>query len=458
MEFEPKFDNLFPVDDKSKPVQDAGFKPLENETKAFEAFEVEVQARTSASAENYSPIDLISHGLDVLNDSSRDLKVFVTVADVALSPPLGLQGPEIDSLISALGRALGPYWSIIHPQIDSKRGVRARQMLVQEAFNSLERHLEAANTQLILEFGPKISGTLAGISKDLANKGEPWSDASAQVLKLSKALEAPNEEQAKPDPVKPPLVASTKPTKSNPREMKNRLLALVDELTPISEELESPIGLALRRKAAFLPFEGEVTANQGHTELKDIPEERIQEIRAALEAPTLEAFTALEQTLLARPLWLTGHRYAHDMALKLGGELQADAIWNATCHEVGKFDRGLLTLHFVDGLAFSDPQTTDWLTHKPDPKIQGQPSKDGSEEPSDALDLLESEISSSMVAQPNLRHDLITLVSVARTLSERSNPKLAAALARNAKASLEIRNLQEWENDLLSSLRGLLSG
>ena len=53
MEFELKFDGLFPVDDQSKPIADAGLRPLENETEAFEAFEGQAQARTSASVTTF---------------------------------------------------------------------------------------------------------------------------------------------------------------------------------------------------------------------------------------------------------------------------------------------------------------------------------------------------------------------------------------------------------------------
>ena len=496
MTFELKFDELFSVGAALEPLEDAGPKPLENETEAFDTFETQAQARTSASAENYDPMELVSSGLRVLRESSRDLKVFTILVDVALSPPLGLAGPESLSLVLALGRALGPYWSRMHPLIDGRKGVRARQLLLHEVFHSLDKHLAA--TPPDSEFSIQISDALAAISHDLEAKGEDWSDTAVQARQVASRLKQPDPVPPKMDQssqrpetsIKPPHI---KTTKFNSRELRNRLLDLLGDLGHVShasqdcDDLESPLAFALRRKAAFLPFEGEIAATKGRTELKDIPEERVQEVRATLETPTVEDLIALEQTLLARPLWITGHRYAYNMAQKLGGTAQALSIWSATRHEVERFNPALLTFTFVDGLNFSDAQTTEWLHEiyasegsvsqvsvpkkAADQNAQGadqdETAKGGndSQKGQDVLALLEADLgkspessksSKSPNAQQTSRQNLLDLLAISRALSARAHPKMASAVARTALDSLELRNLTDWERDLAKSLGDLV--
>ena len=224
--------------------------------------------------------------------------------------------------------------------------------------------------------------------------------------------------------------------------------------------MEEPLAFILRRRAAFLPFDGDIADVDGRTELTDIPDQRVQDIVAAAAAPTPDALLALEQTLLARPLWLTGHRYAYLMALRLEAVDQAQVILCATRQEAGRFHAPIQTLTFAGGLPFCDAPTQQWLASgsmnaQADPATHGE-GHHGEGHDQDPFAEMEVEVSKASKRQGGERRDLVRMTAVAEQFSSQSYPHLAAILARAAHRSIQSAGLEEWEQELIQRLKPLI--
>ncbi len=455
MQLEQQFQSLFPVNSENEPELDAGVPPLKNETTNYEQFEGQVQARALAGP-TYEPQTLVSLGLEVLGESSRDLKVFSVVLETALSAAFGLQDHEILALLGATARVLGPYWATSHPDMKKKSGERSRLLLTQGLLNHWEGYVQKQNWQQKAETLTVFAENLGQIAEALQALGDPWEEPGRGFAALKKQLEQELTQPAESAP-EPVVRAVPSASTAKPREIKTRLLNLVADMTGPENTLEEPLLFFLRRKAAFLPFEGDVLVKDGRTELTDIPDERVQEIRIAAQHPTPANLAALEQTLQARPLWLTGHRFAALMAAKLGGASQASAIRSATLYEISRFSEDLRSLSFAHGLAFCDRETRDWLEEE-NIELDDVTLEEGESEISENIDpltRLNIQISNENSVGTNHRRDLEHQHKIAVALSDLNHSTLAQSLSRAAQHSLCAQGLSEWEEDLLEELKRL---
>ena len=299
-----------------------------------------------------------------------------------------------------------------------------------------------------------LKARLGALQEILQGHGAPWEEVGAEVPALITALA----EAAAPPPLPVADAAPQRPASgASARDLKKRLQTLGADLPLDSHTgLDEPLAFYLRRRAAFLPFEGEVLAQGRQTELTDISPERVQEIRAAAATGGAAALAALEQTLQARPLWLTGHRLAFEMAERLGAQAQALAIYAATRHEVARFAQDLMPLRFKEGLAFADGPTQAWLDPEASPFAAAAPADEEAPEGS-PLQALQARLAREGVPD-NPRQILVTQLNLAQALAEMGMSSLAQALALAAADALNLRDLAAWEGDLAQQIKDLQNG
>ena len=445
---------IFPLDKQGQiPILDSGTSPRDNDHPAYEKFNDQVQARSSVTSDAYRREDLLDSGLEVLALSSRDLKVLVTIGDVLLTAEMPEDLQPVMAYLDSLHRALGPYWDRLHPLPEAKNWVRVRQGLLTQMAKGIERMAQWAFGTTTKDQGLQIVQQITSLAA-LQGLEEQWYETKHALLELAAAIENQIIRQQAPS-TPTPSKAESAPSTMAPRELRQRFLELADQLKSNSGEVDVPLVFALQRKAAFLAFEGEVQADKGVTALTDIAADRVSEVLTASKSPTPEALLALEGTLQSRPLWLTGHRLAAEMAQALDKQAQANAITAATLEEVSILGHEIIDYTFKDGLPFADLATKAWI--REDRKTEKAQS--GDNEVSGGtfaqLDILDKRVQETPPST-SARERSLVLVELAEVLAEAGHGAVAAVLAQQMRDDLTTRGLLEWEETLSQRLKTLI--